>query len=138
MTKIYKWLMVAMVALTVFAGCAASSEESTATTEVNATEETPKGTDATVVEETPAGIDAATETLQLTLEELTAYNGEGGMPAYVAVDGVIYDVTGAHDWRNGAHNGVFAGNDLTEEINKMSPHGLSVLDELTVVGELIN
>lgn len=31
--------------------------------------------------------------LELTLEELAAYDGKDGNPAYIAVDGVIYDVT---------------------------------------------
>ena len=30
---------------------------------------------------------------ELTLEELTAFNGKNGARAYVAVDGVLYDVT---------------------------------------------
>ena len=30
--------------------------------------------------------------------ELAKYNGQGGQPAYVAVDGVVYDVTGVAAW----------------------------------------
>ena len=80
----------------------------------------------------PAGAEpAAAETdsgeLILTLEELAQYNGENGNPAYIAVDGVIYDVTDAGPWRGGKHNGFSAGNDLTEEIKTISPHGISKL-----------
>lgn len=72
-----------------------------------------------------------------TLEELATYNGKDGQPAYVAVDGVVYDVTDVPEWANGEHkNGLTAGKDLTEEIKNQSPHGLSVLADLPVVGKL--
>lgn len=74
------------------------------------------------------------EMLQLTLEELSVYNGKDGNMAYIAVDGFIYDVT--NRWRNGEHNGVTAGTDASEAI-KGAPHGKSILEELEKVGELI-
>ena len=70
----------------------------------------------------------------LTLEELSQYDGTNGNPAYIAVDGVIYDVTNVSAWRNGQHNGFAAGQDLTEEIKNVSPHGVSKLNGITVVG----
>lgn len=73
---------------------------------------------------------------KFTIEELKTYNGQNGNPAYVAVDGVVYDVTHANGWRNGKHRGgATAGNDLSQEINK-SPHGKDVLKDLPVVGKL--
>ena len=74
--------------------------------------------------------------LLLTLEELAAYNGKNGMPAYVAVNGVIYDMTNSALWRNGMHNGYEAGKDLTEVIMTKSPHGLSTLSRVPVVGKI--
>ena len=74
--------------------------------------------------------------LVLTLDELAQYNGKDGNPAYIAVDGVIYDVTDVPQWKNGEHNGFSAGNDLTEEIKTISPHGVSKLVGLPVVGKL--
>ena len=74
--------------------------------------------------------------LELTLEELAAYNGKDGKPAYVAVDGVIYDVTNSARWRNGEHNGFSAGQDLTEIIKGQSPHGTSTLSRMPVVGKI--
>ena len=71
-----------------------------------------------------------------TLEELSEYNGKDGMDAYVAVDGVVYDVTELDAWPDGNHNGNEAGNDLTKEITEDSPHGLSVLERAPVVGTL--
>jgi predicted heme/steroid binding protein len=81
---------------------------------------------------TPSG----EETLKtFTKEELKKYDGKNGSPAYIAVNGKVYDVTNAPRWNTGMHNGVTAGNDLTEEM-KNSPHGLSKLELLKVVGEL--
>lgn len=74
--------------------------------------------------------------LVLTLEELKQYDGKNGNPAYIAVDGVIYDVTNVPQWRNGEHNGFSAGQDLTDEIKSISPHGVSKLKTVPVVGRL--
>ncbi len=88
---------------------------------------------------TPAATEAAEAAapaqLELTADELAAYDGKDGKPAYVAVDGVIYDVTDVPQWANGTHNGNTAGKDLTDVI-KSAPHGESVLAKLTVVGKL--
>ncbi|MDV4149850.1 cytochrome b5 domain-containing protein [Clostridium sp. AL.422] len=73
---------------------------------------------------------------EFNIEELSKYNGQNGNPAYIAVDGVVYDVTNAKGWSNGRHNcGVTAGKDLSELINQ-SPHGKEVLKNLPVVGTL--
>ena len=74
--------------------------------------------------------------LELTADELAEYNGMDGQPAYIAVDGVIYDVSNVSQWKNGQHNGFSAGKDLTEEIKTKSPHGVSKLTGLPVVGTL--
>ena len=71
-----------------------------------------------------------------TLEELAEYDGLEGREAYVAVDGVVYDVTGSDMWDEGGHNGFQAGQDLSEEIKEVSPHGVSVLERMPVVGTL--
>jgi len=75
--------------------------------------------------------------LSLTIEELAIYDGQNGEKAYIAVDGVLYDVTNNSNWNNGSHNGYMAGLDLTEEIKSLSPHGVNVLEGLPIVGELI-
>jgi len=74
------------------------------------------------------------ELLNLTLEELAAYNGKDGNMAYISVDGIIYDVT--IKWNNGEHNGVMAGTDASTAINS-SPHGKNILEDLEIVGELV-
>lgn len=75
--------------------------------------------------------------LYLTLSELAEYDGKDGRPAYVTVDGVIYDVSNSRLWANGEHNGFQAGRDLTQEIQG-SPHGPSTLSRMPKVGELID
>lgn len=79
--------------------------------------------------------------INITRKELSAYNGQDGHPAYVAVNGTIYDVTQSRLWRNGKHapsdGQAVAGNDLTELI-KESPHGDKHLKDFPVVGWLVN
>ncbi|MEN6564261.1 MAG: cytochrome b5 domain-containing protein [Christensenella sp.] len=75
--------------------------------------------------------------MELTLSELAQFNGKDGNPAYVAVDGVIYDVTNLPKWKNGEHNGYSAGQDLTDIIKNKSPHGVAKLKDVPVVGKLI-
>lgn len=75
--------------------------------------------------------------LELTLEELKEFNGKDGKAAYVAVDGVIYDVTNSSRWKNGEHNDFFAGNDLSDGIKNVSPHGVKVLERMPVVGKIV-
>jgi predicted heme/steroid binding protein len=66
-------------------------------------------------------------------ESLSQYNGEDGMKAYVAVDGIVYDVTDVAAWQS-PHAGQFKpGKDYSEEI-KSSPHGKKNLEGLEVVG----
>lgn len=77
------------------------------------------------------------EELELTLEELEAYNGKDGNPAYVAVEGIVYDVSGSSLWKDGEHNGFQAGNDLTDAIISKSPHGTKTLERMPRVGRIV-
>ncbi len=78
--------------------------------------------------------------IDLTLQELSNFDGKNGRPAYVAVNGIIYDLTESRLWRGGehdpAHGEVMAGQDLTELLEK-SPHGDKHLKGFPVVGRLI-
>ena len=80
---------------------------------------------------------AADGTLELTLDQLKQYDGKNGNPAYIAVDGILYDVSNVSQWKNGGHEGYSAGNDLTDAIKNSSPHGTSKLKGVPVVGKLI-
>ncbi len=83
---------------------------------------------------------AANDTeLSLTLEELAQYDGLEGRKAYIAVDGIIYDVTDISQWKDGLHQGRFqAGQDYSEEIRSESPHGTKMLDRAPKVGVLVD
>ncbi|HEX2927718.1 MAG TPA: cytochrome b5 domain-containing protein [Ruminiclostridium sp.] len=73
---------------------------------------------------------------ELTLRELSQFNGKDGNPAYVAVNGIIYDVTDNAAWAAALHFGLTAGKELTGEF--ASCHGgQSILSKLKVVGKLI-
>ena len=78
--------------------------------------------------------------VDLTVEELSRYDGKNGRAAYVAVDNVIYDVTQSRLWRGGVHDPsegrAVAGRDLTE-VFKHAPHGKDHLERFPVAGSLI-
>ena len=75
---------------------------------------------------------------QFTLADLAQYNGDGGSTAYIAVNGTVYDVTGVSDWSNGWHKGMhLAGTDASAAFAD-SPHSLSFLSQLDIVGTLTN
>lgn len=97
---------------------------------------TPPANPPTTAPETPGtGEDGD---MEFTLEELAKYNGKDGNRAYVAVDGIVYDVTDVKEWAGGSHWGKFqAGNDLTEAIKSQSPHGVAKLEGIPIVGKLV-
>ncbi len=66
---------------------------------------------------------------KFTAESLKNYDGKNGRPAYIAVDGVVYDVTNNSHWTNGDHHGLTAGQAILK-----SPHGHSVLHRINKVG----
>ncbi|HWQ29753.1 MAG TPA: cytochrome b5 domain-containing protein [Negativicutes bacterium] len=70
-----------------------------------------------------------------TAEELKSYNGKGGNPAYVAVNGTVYDVTNNPAWAAGTHFGQLSGKDLSTVFLSCHPDP-SVLAGLPVIGEL--
>jgi len=72
-----------------------------------------------------------------TLEQLSQYDGRNGAPAYVAVNGVVYNVTNNRLWSGGNHFwGLSAGRDLSIEFASCHP-GAMVLSVLPVVGFMI-
>ena len=73
-----------------------------------------------------------------TIDELAKFDGTNGSPSYVAVNGIIYDVTGVKKWTYGKHYGLVAGKDLTEFFNTCHKYEKKILDQLTVVGTLKN
>lgn len=76
------------------------------------------------------------ETRKFTLNELAEYNGKGGKPAYIALEGKVYDVSASVFWSEGDHMGAHqAGKDITNEI-ELAPHRKEVLERVKLVGVL--
>lgn len=78
---------------------------------------------------------AVNTTRSFTSDELALYNGKNGNPAYVAVNGVVYDVTNNPAWAAATHFGLNAGNDVTNEFASCHA-GENILSKLPVVGKL--
>ncbi|MCX6808195.1 MAG: hypothetical protein NTW50_00820 [Candidatus Berkelbacteria bacterium] len=72
----------------------------------------------------------ANTTKTFSAQELAKYNGLNGQPAYVAVDGTVYDMSSI--FRNGQHHGFSAGQDLTNAFHQF--HTSGQLDGLPIVG----
>lgn len=73
----------------------------------------------------------------LTLKELSKYDGKNGNPAYVAVNGVIYDVTNEEILKKSPHNSINLGTDITKEFKGGHNSDESVLAKLPIVGKVI-
>ncbi|CAH2213928.1 cytochrome b5 domain-containing protein [Tepidibacter aestuarii] len=72
---------------------------------------------------------------KFTVEELSEYDGSNGKPAYVAVNGIVYDLSNEITWGGGTHFGLYSGKDLTNEFMKC--HGKEeILNNLPKVGVL--
>jgi predicted heme/steroid binding protein len=77
--------------------------------------------------------------LVFTRAQLRRYDGDDG-PAYIAYQGVVYDVSQCARWRGTMHEGQhFPGQDLTGELRE-APHGAEVFRHPCVrrVGILID
>ncbi len=146
------WLIIGLVLIVVLAGCSAPVEETPAEEpmveneeaieeaieEEVMEEETMEEAEEPMEEEMDESNDAMMpEMLEMSYEELSKYTGKDGMPAYVAVDGVIYDVSDVAAWTGGKHHGNMAGNDVTDAIKNKSPHGVKNLEGLPVVGKIV-
>ncbi|MDD4772332.1 MAG: cytochrome b5 domain-containing protein [Eubacteriales bacterium] len=70
-----------------------------------------------------------------TLDELSRYNGRNGNPAYVAINDIVYDVTGNAAWGGATHFGLTAGTDVTSPFASCHA-GQPILSKLKVVGKI--
>ena len=71
-----------------------------------------------------------------TQEELSKHTGKDGNPAFVAVNGIVYDVTNNAVWAAATHFGLTAGKDLSGAF--ASCHvDKTILSKLISVGKLI-
>ena len=80
---------------------------------------------------------AAVGNREFTREELRRYDGTGHAPAYVAYQGIVYDVSSSFLWQNGRHQALHrAGQDLTKAL-EFAPHGPEFLKRCPQVGILV-
>ncbi len=115
-------------------GCGGDATEPTA----------PPGTEPSVTQPATTGTDGSTTTGSeekvFTLDELAGYDGNEGRAAYVAVDGVVYDVSASRMWPEGKHSacgaGAIAGQDLSEVLKRAPANMRALIERMPVVGEL--
>jgi predicted heme/steroid binding protein/DMSO/TMAO reductase YedYZ heme-binding membrane subunit len=76
-----------------------------------------------------------------TLDELARFDGKEGRPAYAAVDGTVYDLSGSPRWPKGEHItcdlGARAGRDVSDEITFAPSYMRSMLASMPAVGILV-
>ena len=80
--------------------------------------------------------DDSSEEEVFTLDELADYDGQDGRRAYIAVNGVVYDVTDVPQWQGAEHFGFSSGIDASDALVNNAPHGASLLNDAVVVGSL--
>ncbi|MCX7709127.1 MAG: hypothetical protein N2484_04690 [Clostridia bacterium] len=76
-----------------------------------------------------------------TREELAQFDGKNGRKCYVALYGVVYDLTDVKGWKKGSHgHGIIGGKDWTALFEKHAPKSHKnpeFLKKLPVVGKYI-
>lgn len=75
------------------------------------------------------------QTKEFTIDELSQYDGSMGRPAYVAVNGIVYDVSTEATWGGASHFGLLAGRDLTSQFQSCHKNA-NILAKLPKVGVL--
>jgi predicted heme/steroid binding protein len=70
-----------------------------------------------------------------TRNQLALRNGQDKPQIWIALNGIIYDVTTSRLWRDGKHYEHWAGQDLTHEL-KDAPHTENVFDKFKPIGRL--
>ena len=75
---------------------------------------------------------------EFSFKELSEYDGSMGKPAYVAVNGTVYDVSYNKHWAGGTHFALYAGKDFSKEFKECHNNDVEVLKILPVVGTLKN
>jgi predicted heme/steroid binding protein len=67
-----------------------------------------------------------------TPQELSQFDGQNGNPGYIAINGIIYDVSEVQLLKDGRHHGVIPGSDVTD----LFVHNKAILNRLKIVGQL--
>ncbi len=75
--------------------------------------------------------------LVMNKEELRKYTGDNGTKKYVAVNGIIYDLTNAPELDYAPHCQIVGGTDVTKMFNNCHGDDCGILEKLPKVGVLI-
>lgn len=75
------------------------------------------------------------DTVTITPAQLADATCDAGKKCWIAVDGVVYDMSVFPKWARGEHHGVKAGTDATEKFVG-SGHAAAYLQKMPVVGRL--
>lgn len=68
-----------------------------------------------------------------TKEELSKFDGSNGNPAYIAINGIVYDVSDVSLLKGGKHHWVTPGNDVSH----LFVHNTNILKRLKIAGKLV-
>lgn len=74
-----------------------------------------------------------------TLEDLSQYDGNNEQPSYIAINGIVYDVTDVEEWHENPEKDTLTGKDLSENMNDyIIDHNLEeiILEKGTEIGIL--
>ena len=137
-TAILALLLIAVVGI---AACGSEDMATTSATGAPTTGSAPTGAPTTGAKTTESVLTQTTAQAEVfTLNELARFDGSDGRAAYVAVDGVVYDVSASARWSGGRHSacnlGAMAGQDLSELIARAPGNMRSLLAKMPVVGAL--
>ncbi|UBM58828.1 cytochrome b5 [Marinilongibacter aquaticus] len=67
--------------------------------------------------------------------QLALRNGQDKPEIWVALNGIVFDVSASRLWRNGKHYEHWAGQDLTDELGD-APHTEKVFEKFKAIGVL--
>jgi predicted heme/steroid binding protein len=68
-----------------------------------------------------------------TAADLSAFDGSDGGPEYIAIKGIVYDITRVNLLKGGKHHGVASGKDVTDRF----VHKDDILKRVPIVGKLV-
>lgn len=74
------------------------------------------------------------EFINLSREEVKMYDGKAGRPAYIIVDGIVYDVTESEEWKYGRYLGARAGEDYTNLFKNGKEESMPILSSFKIIG----
>ena len=72
-----------------------------------------------------------------TIEEVQQADGKDGRPAYIIIEGSVYDVGDCKEWCCGKHYGISSGKDLTNFYKSCHKNEEYILKRLRLIGTLV-